>query len=128
MLKPKIFVISKRKTYNVDYISFDDKSYGVTEEDGLCEEYAFNEVFLMANTGFKDKNGNYMFEKDIVEYRNSFFKEAIRGVVNSDKKIVSNNVIINLEEYEGNGLEVIGNIYENKELLKNEQRTINQRI
>lgn len=120
MLKPKIFVISKRKTYNVEYISFDDKSYGVIEEDGLCEEYNFNEVFLMVNTGFKDKNGKYMFEKDIVEYRNSFFKEAIRGVVNGDKKIISNNVIINLEEYEGNGLEVIGNIYENKELLKNE--------
>ena len=120
MLKPKIFVISKRKIYNVEYISFDDKSYGVIKEDGLCEEYNFSEVFLMANTGFKDKNGKYMFEKDIVEYRNSFFKEAIRGVVNSNKEIVSNNVIINLEEYEGNGLEVIGNIYENKELLKNE--------
>lgn len=118
MLKPRIFVISKRKTYNVEYISFDDKSYGVAEEDGLCEEYDFNDVFLMANTGFKDKNGKYMFEKDIVEYRNSFFKEAIRGVVNSNKKIVSNNVIINLEGYEGNGLEVIGNIYENKELLE----------
>lgn len=30
MLQPKIFVISKRKIYNVDYISFDVKSYGVT--------------------------------------------------------------------------------------------------
>lgn len=120
MLKPKIFVESKNKIYNVEYISFDGKSYGVIEEDGLCEEYNFNEVFLMANTGFKDKNGKYMFEKDIVEYRNSFFKEAIRGVVNSNKKIVSNNVIINLEEYEGNDLEVIGNIYQNKELLKDE--------
>lgn len=36
MLKPKIFVISKRKIYNVEYISFDNKSYGVIEEDGLC--------------------------------------------------------------------------------------------
>ena len=78
----------------------------------------FDDYEIMSSTGFKDKNGKYMFEKDIVEYRNSFFKEAIRGVVNSNKKIVSNNVIINLEEYEGNGLEVIGNIYENKELLK----------
>ena len=55
MLKPKIFVISKRKIYNVEYISFDNKSYGVIEEDGLCEEYNFDDVFLMANTDLKIK-------------------------------------------------------------------------
>ena len=57
MLQPKIFVISKRKTYNVDYINFIDNIFGVTEDDGFSEEYYFNETFLMDNTGFKDKNG-----------------------------------------------------------------------
>lgn len=120
MLKPKIYVESKNKIFDVDYISIINKTCGVTEYDGSCKEYTFDEVEFMSGTGVKDKNGKHMCENDIVEYRNPFFKEAIRGVVNSNKEIVSNNVIINLEEYEGNGLEVVGNIYENKELLKNE--------
>nr|DAX96888.1 MAG TPA: YopX protein [Caudoviricetes sp.] len=120
MLQPKIYIKKKKKIYDVEEIHFDinTAAYYNWKNPECVEHVDFSEVEFMANTGFKDKNGKYMFEKDIVEYRNSFFKEAIRGVVNSNKKIVSNNVIINLEEYEGNGLEVIGNIYENKELLE----------
>lgn len=119
MLRPKIYVINKRKVYDVDYINFDDKSYGVTEEDGLCDEYAFNEVALMDNTGYKDKNGKYIYEGSIVKN-----DVGIYSIKRSEGyKVVSmfnGSCYVLLDECICREIEVIGNIYENKELLENE--------
>lgn len=117
MLRPKIFGIRKRKVYDVDYINFDDKSYGVTEEDGLCEEYIFNEVILMLNTEFKDKNGKYIYEDDIVKNDVNIYT-----IKRSDGyklfSMYNGNLYVLLDESICKEIEVIGNIYENKELLE----------
>lgn len=117
ILRPKIYVINKRKVYDVDYVSFDDKYYGVTEKNGLCDEYNFDDVALMLNTGYKDKNGKYIYEDDIVKD-----DVGIYTIKRSEGyKIVSmynGSLYVMLDESICKEIEVIGNIYENKELLK----------
>lgn len=149
MLQPKIFVTSKRKTYNVDYINFIDNIFGVTEDDGFCEEYYFNETFLMDNTGFKDKNGANIYTGNIVEYvrrhpdvgtlrgvicKNEYGAyvielyvmknrmdevcETIDQMLGSKVKREKPNLSFLLDGTTHDGCVVLGNIYENKELLK----------
>lgn len=149
MLQPKVFVTSKRKTYNVDYINFIDNIFGVTEDDGFSEEYYFNETFLMDNTGFKDKNGANIYTGNIVEYvRRHPDVGTLRGVIckneygayvielyvmknrmdevceTIDKMLGSKvkrekpNLSFLLDSTTHDGCIVLGNIYEDKELLK----------
>ena len=149
MLQPKVFVTSKRKTYNVDYINFIDNIFGVTEDDGFSEEYYFNETFLMDNTGFKDKNGANIYTGNIVEYvRRHPDVGTLRGVIckneygayvielyvmknrmdevceTIDRMLGSKvehekpNLSFLLDGTTHDGCIVLGNIYEDKELLK----------
>lgn len=149
MLQPKIFVTSKRKTYNVDYINFIDNIFGVTEDDGFSEEYYFNETFLMDNTGFKDKNGANIYTGNIVEYvrrhpdvgtlrgvicKNEYGAyvielyvmknrmdevcETIDQMLGSKVKREKPNLSFLLDGTTHDGCVVIGNIYEDKELLE----------
>ena len=117
ILRPRVFAIRKRKVYDVDYINFDDKSYGVTEEDGLCEEYTFNEVVLMDNTGYKDKNGKYIYMGDIVKNDVGIYTIR-RSIAYKAVSMFNGSCYVLLDEYICREIEVIGNIYENKELLK----------
>lgn len=149
MLQPKVFVISKRKTYNVDYINFIDNIFGITEDDGFSEEYYFNETFLMDNTGFKDKNGANIYTGNIVEYvrrhpdvgtlrgvicKNEYGAyvielyvmknrmdevcETIDRMLGSKVEYEKPNLSFLLDETTHDGCVVIGNIYEDKELLE----------
>lgn len=98
----------------------------------------FDDVILMQSTGFKDKNGKEIFEGDIVNcgylFNGSPFDELDeyeeeKGVVkflNYGFNIKFKNdtylfidVIKSCED-----IEVIGNIYENKELLENDFKKI----
>lgn len=80
---------------------------------------SFEDVELMQSTGLKDKNGKVIFEGDIVS---GFFSEN-HEVVWREKRgcwvIQTINTIgfTELAKFNKN-LEVIGNIYENKELLR----------
>lgn len=87
----------------------------------------FDDVNLMQSTGLFDKNGKEIFEGDVVRMRNPRDRRQIGmfqvvRVVNSpmlgllDKNLTTE--IFNLYEHMRNYYEIIGNIYENPELLE----------
>lgn len=96
----------------LDYVCFDYNEVGLLPDN----------VILMQSTGFKDKNGVEIFDGDVVKYilphqlLISVFKinRARSGVWRMDNAIYGRELWeANLEKFE-----VIGNIYENPELLK----------
>ena len=83
-----------------------------------------DEIELMQSTGLKDKNGKEIFEGDIVDYKgrkavikwHGSYASFIYRFVDELKERVSEWDPLFLAYYH---FEVIGNIYENKELLEN---------
>ena len=87
-------------------------------------------AYLMQSTGLKDKNGVEIYEGDIVRWKKEFISPMD---MRTKHKIDGNRKVYQKESGEwvmgqGNGLhseveniEVIGNIYENPELIKEAQ-------
>ena len=95
------------------------------------DEIAFDEVpasdfILMQSTGLLDKNGNEIFEGDIVKYEvgcNTVTEEVVYdeffagfGVKDADANIIFTFGEL-AEDIDLSSIEVIGNKYENPELL-----------
>ena len=89
--------------------------------------YGFDDIVLMQSTGLTDKNGKEIFEGDIVKVtdgdeRTNFPDGGIGTICGLDKIFmwyidgqVHNGLFDISQEYY---IEVIGNIYENQELLE----------
>ena len=75
--------------------------------------YAIEEPVIMQYTGLKDKNGKEIYEGDIVKWKyiidKVFFDEKNGGYIGESIQINHST----LDE-----IEVVGNIYENPELLE----------
>ena len=129
-MKPKLRAWDKqdeRMSYGeVEY--FDDSiNYRF---DHFCTG-ADEDVEFMQSTGIKDKNGVEIYEGDVINYRNSF-RNPMTGSgslsINRDFKIIFKD-----GEFKAKGFdirlknilsysEVIGNIYENPELLEGDKK------
>jgi uncharacterized phage protein (TIGR01671 family) len=98
-------------------------------KDGMVPHYPRDGV-LMQYTGLKDKNGVEIYEGDIVEHKykssNGDIKTKIYIIIYhlgcfycaEHKGNFSSSVGYYTTLVNGNGLEIIGNIYENPELLE----------
>lgn len=87
-----------------------------------------NKIHVMQSTGLKDKNGKEIYEEDVVRYKNvetfdDFPINEILKIKYSDEflkwvTVDKNGLLDDLYDFtDVRGLEVIGNIYENEELL-----------
>lgn len=91
-----------------------------------CDEYDLKDIFESGNpvmqcTGLKDKNGKLIYEGDIVKFKTELFGKPKQIIWDECHYILKDTFIILCDmEIKQFGLEVIGNIYENKELLESE--------
>lgn len=126
MLQPKVYIKRFDKVVYVESIRFDTEVVEVYNEDRCCYSfYDFDEVEFMENTGLKDKNGKYIYKGDIVTVNDTwnciieYNQSSCAFVLKSIDSRWSTGYFSNYEDIE-EMLEVIGNVYENKELLRNE--------
>ena len=126
MLQPKIYVKDKNKVYDAQVIDYKHKLVIFFDNETQCTyTRLFDEVDFMENTGLKDKNGDYVYVGSIL---------TDEGVLGDDywdyatiEKDIDDGYCISWENnefseslYECSAYSVVGNIYENKELLGNE--------
>ena len=112
------------RMYIVNGLHFDRGMVQYANNDNAIRFIKLENIILMQSTGLKDKNGKEIFEGDIVKmakdvYSNTTYYEVIRHRGGA-YRLESNQHGCELWLRHTN-CEVIGNIYENPELLEVEE-------
>ena len=131
-IKFRVWDKFEKRIYKVEEIRWncfkEIELISVYENDSLCKSYVKNHnverhnikaLELMKYTGLKDKNGKEIYEGDIVEYDDvlwtiEYSKEDGAFILNSY------DILENFRNTDSKWVEVIGNIYENPNLLQEE--------
>ncbi|AXI27277.1 hypothetical protein CG018_07605 [Gemella sp. ND 6198] len=111
MLQPKAYVKNRKKVYDVIVIDFKNEKVSIVDESNITCEYDFDEVIFMENTGFKDKNGNNIYEGDIVKCHNKY--SEIRKNVMGEYYLGYRGLVEEDLWFTNTISEVVGNILEN---------------
>lgn len=112
----------------IDYENEEIITQEIYFESGLpverdIDNYDFDDIVLMQSTGLKDKKGKEIFEKDILDYNgrkvivkwHGSYASFIYEFVDELKNRTTEWRPLYLSYYK---FEIIGNIYENPELLE----------
>ena len=123
MIKFRAWDKEFKEMVQVNALVLDEQVIKVTYKNKNVVKDDVKEYVLMQSTGLKDKNGKEIFEGDIVDYKgrkavvkwHGSYASFIYRFVNELQERVSEWHPLFLAYYH---FEVIGNIYENKELLE----------
>ena len=114
------------KTMYYGVYPFKDDTLLLSYDEIAFDEVPASDFILMQSTGLLDKNGNEIFVGDIVKYEagcNTVTEEVVydKNLAGFGVKDADANIIFTFgelaEEIGLSSLEVVGNIYENPELL-----------
>ena len=109
--------------FKVHSLHFGTKKAIISAQYGNVSIKLDNNKALMQSTGLKDKNGKLIYEGDIVKFKTELFGKPKQIIWDECHYILKNTFIILCDmEIKQFGLEVIGNIYENKELLDSKEK------
>ncbi|WP_448912549.1 YopX family protein [Gemella sp.] len=125
MKQPKVYKKSLNKVFEVESIRFDTKVVEIYDEEASRYCYCdFDEVEFIYGTGIKDKNGKEIEHGDIlktefagilpIKFHNVYGFYAVKK---DDKYWFAEETEDEVNETLSK-TEVIGNIYENKDLLE----------
>ena len=99
-----------------------DEIVNINHESLTDDEWAFIQLKNIGQyTGLKDKNGREIYEGDIVRFKDWWDEEMVGEVRYSEKDMaftIVNDFWDGFPIMYADDLEVIGNIYENPELLE----------
>ena len=120
---------SYKRMYKPDEVMVGNGDIWIIDEDSCDNEWIINnDIHLMQSTGLKDKNDKEIFEGDIIAIEVDNTETPINARVFQNSKIgvlmfhvfEDNEDVPMVELLEDNSVafEIIGNIYENPELLE----------
>lgn len=113
---------SLSRMYQPDEVMVGNGNIWIIDEDSVSGDWIVNnDLHLMQSTGLKDKNGKEIFEGDIVKmakdvYSKPTYYEVVRhrgGAYHLESKQHGCELWLRHTE-----CEVVGNVYENKELME----------
>ncbi len=133
-IKFRAWLKEDKEMENVKTIDFTDKTIRCLKKNEFINAYllrrvSFDDVELMQYTGLKDKNGKEIYEGDIIEYKFPYDRRLNHI---SPVKFLETETSFGVKDRYGNEIplymittnnffEVIGNIYENKNLLEEQK-------
>ena len=123
-IKFRAWLKEDKKMENVKTMDFTDKTIRCLKKNEFINAYllrivSFDDVELMQYTGLKDKNGKEIYEGDIVVLNNiENDNMCIVRYEHSSYRLEGWSLREDLSNVEDRFLEVVGNIYENKNLLE----------
>ena len=114
------------KAMYYDVYPFKDDTLLLSYDEIAFDEVPASDFILMRSTGLKDKNGKEIFEGDVVKYKSGCYTYTEEVAYNKNfagfgVRDANADVILTFwvlaENIDLSSLEVVGNIYQNPELL-----------
>ena len=122
---------SLNRMYQPDEVMVGGGNIWIIDEDSVAGDWIVNnDLHLMQSTGLKDKNGKEIFEGDVVQFEDcseaSDFLYINTGIIEwcqGGFHVTNRDSVLMEDLLDGEFLDVIiiGNVYENPELLEDKE-------